>query len=181
MKSFLLTLSAVGLLLNPLHAAEYKIPKEQPVFSIDFPAGWTVTHEDESIDGVSKDESLQVYAQTDDSSTLEDSIKSTIDYLLKAGVKLKDDTKKVTDGEINGLKASTIYWNGTDKDGDCLISLTFIPLSEKEVITLLYWGSEKAEKEHGEELKGIVKSMKVLAQASEKDEKKDSKEEAEEK
>lgn len=184
MKSILFSLSAVSLLLSSSYAAEYKIPKEEPLFSIDFPAGWSVTHEDESIDGVSKDESVQVYAQTDDDSSLEDSVKETIAYLVKAGVKIKEDSQKVVEGEINGLKASTIYWTGTDEDGECKINLTFIPVSEKQVITLLYWGSDKAEKEHGEELVGIVKSMKVLkADAKEEkgDKKEDKKEEKEEK
>jgi predicted Zn-dependent protease len=183
MKTILLSLGTLGLLLSSSYAAEYKIPKDVPLFSIDFPAGWSVTHEDESIDGVSKDESVQVYAQTDDSSSLEDSVKGTIEYLVKAGVKIKEDSQKVVEGEINGLKASTIYWTGTDADGECKINLTFIPVSAKQVITLLYWGSDKAEKEHAEELVGIVKSMKVLkADAKEeKEEKKEQKEEKEEK
>lgn len=186
MKTILLSLSTLGLLLSSSYAAEYKIPKEEPLFSIDFPAGWSVTHEDESIDGVSKDEAVQVYAQTDDSSSLEESVKGTIEYLVKAGVKIKEDSQKVVEGEINGLKASTISWTGKDDDGECKINLTFIPVSDKHVITLLYWGSDKAEKEHGEELVAIVKSMKILkadakGAKEEKEEKEDEKEEKEEK
>lgn len=183
MKTLLLSFGALALLLSPLKAEEYKIPKEESVFSISFPKGWTVTHEDESVDAVTEDNAVQVYAQTDDDSSLEDSVKGTIDYLVKAGVKIDKDSQKTVDGEINGLKASTIYWTGKDADGDCKINLTFISISEKQVVTLLYWGSEKAEKEHGTDLEGIVKSMKILksGKAADKEEKEDEKEEKEEK
>lgn len=181
MKNILLSLSAFSILLLPVHAEDYKLPKKNSLFSISFPEKWSVTHDDESVDAVTEDNSIQLNAQTDDAETLEESIKESIEYLVEAGVKIKEDSKKENDGEINGMKVGGVNWDATDEDGPCRVSLSFIDIGGGKVITLLYWGSTAAEKLHAKELEGILGSMKVLkgAKAEEKTEKKE-KEEAEE-
>lgn len=162
MKKLLLTLGLVGTLLLPVFAKEYKIPKENPIFSIVFPDKWEVTYEDESVDALSPDNAIEVYIQTDDAETIEDSVKETIDYLVTEGVKLKPDTQKDSKVEINGMEVTGLQWEGTDEDGPCNVSLDFIAISEKEVITLLYWGTAEQEQKHAKDIEAIVKSMKSL-------------------
>lgn len=162
MKKILITLGLIGSLLLPVFGKEYKIPKENPIFSIAFPDKWEVTYEDESVDAVSPDNAIEVYVQTDDAESIEDSVKETIEYLVTEGVKLKPETQKESEVEINGLKVSGIQWEGTDEDGPCNVSLDFIPISDKEVITLLYWGTAEHEKKHTKDLEAMLKSMKSL-------------------
>ena len=183
MKNILLSLGAFGVLLTPLFAEDYKLPKKNPLFSISFPDKWTITHQDESVDAVTEDESIQLNAQTDDAETLEASISESIEYLTKAGVKIKEDSKKENDGEINGMKVGGVNWDGTDEDGECRVSLSFINIGSGKVITLLYWGSTEAEKKHAKELEGIISSMKMLkgAKAEEKADEKEEKEEKDDK
>jgi len=178
MKNILLSLSAVGVLLLPIHAEDYKLPKKDSLFSISFPDKWTVTHEDESVDAITEDESIQLNAQTDDAETLSESISDSIDYLTEAGVKIKEDSKKENDGEINGMKIGGVNWDATDKEGACRVSLSFIDIGGGKVITLLYWGSTEAEKKHAKELEEILGSMKLLnaAKAEQADEEKEEKE-----
>ena len=180
MKKLLLSCAALAALLIPLAAKDYKLPKENPLFSITFPDKWEVEYEDESVDGVSEDGSIEVYAQTDDAETIEDSVKESLEYLATEGVKIKADTEKKHDGEINGLKIQGINWDGTDEDGPCRISLSFIDIGQEQVITLLYWGSEKAEKEHAKDLEKILGSMKALKKGKGKKAPKEDKEEKEE-
>lgn len=177
MKNVLLSLSALSVLLLPVHAEDYRLPKKNSLFSISFPEKWSVTHEDESVDAVTEDNTIQLNAQTDDAETLEESISESIDYLTEAGVKIKEDSKKENDGEINGMKVGGVNWDATDEDGACRVSLSFIDIGGGKVITLLYWGSIEAEKEHAKELEGILGSMKLLKA----DKKADEKEEKEEK
>ena len=177
MKKSLIACAALGSLLLPLHAKDYKLPKENALFSITFPEKWEVTHEDESVDGVSEDGAIELYAQTDDAETIEDSVKESIEYLAGEGVTLKPDTEKKNEGEINGMKVSGINWDGTDKDGACRITLSFIDVGSDQVITLLYWGSIEAEKEHAIELEKIIGSMKQLKDHKKGKAKKEDKEE----
>lgn len=162
MKTTLLSLFAVSIALIPLHAEDYKIPKKDSLFSVSFPEKWTVTHADESVDAVTEDNAIQLNAQLDDAETLEESISDSIDYLVKAGVKIKEDTKKENDGEINGIKVGGVNWDATDEDGACRVSLSFFDIGGGKVITLLYWGSTEAEKLHAKDLEGILGSMKKL-------------------
>lgn len=183
MKTPTVVLGLLGALLLPLFATEYKVPKASPLFAISFPDKWTVTHDAESVDGVSEDEGIQLYAQTDDSETIEASVDETIEYLVTEGVKIKADSQKKNEGEINGMKVSGINWDGTDEDGPCRVSLSFIDVGDEQVITLLYWGSEAAEKKHGKALEGILQSMKALKakkKGKAKADKEEEKEEAEE-
>ncbi|WP_367873782.1 hypothetical protein [Luteolibacter sp. Populi] len=188
MKKILFALGFSGLLLAPLFAEDYKIPKKDSVFSISFPEKWTVTHGDESVDAVTSDNAIQLYAQTDDADTLEESVTWAIDYLTKASVKIDADSQKDNEGKINGMKVGGLNWDGTDEDGACRVSLSFIELSDEKVITLLYWGSSAAEKEHAKELESILNSMKPLkatkpakAKAEDKEEEGEEEEEKEEK
>jgi hypothetical protein len=162
MKTSPVIFGLLGAFLLPLFATEYQIPKASPLFAITFPEDWTVTHAPESVDGVSEDEGIQLYAQTDDSETIEDSVDETIEYLVTEGVKIKADTEKKNEGEINGMKVSGINWDGTDEDGPCRISLSFIDVGADQVITLLYWGSGAAEKKHAKALESILQSMTAM-------------------
>lgn len=172
MKKILLPLSAFALLLTPLFAEDYDLPKKDPVFNISFPDKWTVTHGDESVNAVTNDDAIALFAQVDDSETLEASIEASIKHLTENGVKIDGATKKDTSGEINGLTLSGLTWDATDEDGPCRVSLTFIQIDEEQVVTLVYWGSEEAAKTYGDDLESILTSMKIV--------KSDSKEEADE-
>jgi hypothetical protein len=180
MKKFLLPLSVLGLFLAPLHAEDYKIPKKNSVFSISFPDKWTVTHADDNVDAITEDESIQLNAQLDDAETLEKSIEESIDYLTKAGVKIKADSKKEHESEVNGMKIGGVNWDATDEEGACRVSLSFIDIGGEKVITLLYWGSEEASKEHAKDLEGILNSMKTLKGGAKADDKEEDAEEEEE-
>ena len=182
MKKILLSItafSALSVLALPLIAREYKLPKEESVFSISFPDKWTVTYAEESVDAVSPDEAVEIYVQVDDAETIEDSVKESIQYLEEQGVKLDVATQKETDGEQNGMKLASIGWKGTDKDGPCSVSLVFIQVTEDAAISLVYWASDEMVKKHEKELNAVMESIKSLATKKGKEEKK-TKDEAEE-
>lgn len=162
MKKLILSLAALAALAIPAFAKEYKLPKEDSVFSIKFPDKWTVTYEDESVDALSPDEAVEIYAQTDDAETIEDSVTASIKYLDEQGVKLKLDTQKETDGEHNGMKTGSLVWKGTDKDGDCTVSLVFIQVTEETTITLIYWATDEMVKKHEKDINGVLESMKPV-------------------
>lgn len=179
MKKYLLAFSlAAAILTLPAVAKEYKLPKEEPVFSLKFPDKWEVTYEDESVDGVSPDGAIEIYAQTDDAETIEDSVKESIDYLTGEGVKIQPDTETKTDGEHNGMKMGIIGWKGTDKDGACSVSLIFLKVTEDTTMTLIYWATDDQVKKHEKEINAVLDSMKNLAAKAESEDKEATKEEA---
>ena len=83
-------------------------------------------------------------------------------YLLEQGVKLKVDTQKETEGDHNGMKMATLSWKGTDKDGDCSVSLVFLQVTDDTAITLIYWATDDMVKKHEKDINGVLESMKSL-------------------
>lgn len=162
MKKLILSLAALAALTIPLIAKEYKLPKEGGVFSITFPDKWTVTYEDESVDALSPDEAVEIYAQTDDAETIEESVKESVKYLTEQGVELDIDSQKETDGEHNGMKMGSLVWKGKDKDGDCTVSLVFLQVTEETTITLIYWATDEMVKKHQKDINGVIESMKPV-------------------
>ncbi|MDB6071783.1 MAG: hypothetical protein JWL81_2954 [Verrucomicrobiales bacterium] len=179
MKKYLLAFSlAAAMLAMPAVAKEFKLPKEDPVFSLKFPDKWEVTYEDESVDGVSPDGAIEIYAQTDDAETIEDSVKESIDYLTGEGVKIQADTETKTDGEHNGMKMGIIGWKGTDKDGACSVSLIFLKVTEDTTMTLIYWATDDQVKKHEKEINAVLDSMKNLTAKADSKDKEEAKDEA---
>ena len=180
MKNLILSLAALAALAIPLVAKEYKLPKEDSVFSVKFPDKWTVTHEDESVDALSPDEAVEIYAQTDDATTIEESVKASIEYLDGQGVKLDLETQKETDGEHNGMQTGSLVWKGTDKDGACTVSLLFIQVTEETTISVIYWATDEMVKKHEKDINGVLESMKSLVVKKGKKSKEKAEAEAEE-
>lgn len=181
MKKILLLLAALALTTFSATAKEYKLPKENPVFSLKFPDSWQVTYEDESVDGVSEDEGVEIYAQTDNAETIEDSVKESLEWLVGEGVKINPETEKKTDGDHNGMKMGTIGWKGTDNDGDCTVTLIFLQVDEETTMTLIYWATEAKVKKNEKEILAVLDSMKSLKGKGKSKKKAEEKDEEEEK
>ena len=99
MKNALLALCALGLFV-PVMAEDYKLPKKDPVFTVEIPEEWTVTHSGETIDAFSGDEAIQLWLTVDDAATLDDSVEVAMDYLVESGVEIDADSQEDNKGEI---------------------------------------------------------------------------------
>jgi len=168
MKNALLALCALGLFV-PVMAEDYKLPKKDPVFTVEIPEEWTVTHSGETIDAFSGDEAIQLWLTVDDAATLDDSVEVAMDYLVESGVEIDADSQEDNEGEINDMEISGLSWDATDEAGACRVALSFIQIGGEKVVTLLYWGSREAEKKHGKDLETILESMQSLADAEEEE------------
>ena len=173
MTKFLLSLAALAVMVMPVAAKEFKLPKEESIFSVKFPDSWKVTQEDESLEALSGDEAVAIWMQTDDASTLEDSIKANVDYLIEQGVKLDLKTQKETEGEHNGMPMRTVSWKGTDTESACAVSLVLLRPTKDTAITMLYWATEEEVKKNTKDINAVLESMKPLGAAAQKKAKSD--------
>ena len=168
MSKFLLSLAALAVMVIPVAATEYKLPKKESIFSVKFPDSWKVTQEGDSVEAFSGDEAVAIWMQTDDASTIDDSMKANIEYLNEQGVKLDQKTRKDTEGEHNGMPMSTVSWKGTDAESDCSVSLIFLHPTEDTAITMLYWATEEEVKKNAKDIDSVIESMKPLGAAAKK-------------
>ena len=156
----LLAIVALTLVVCTAPAGTIKLPKSKPLAAITFPAGWKTTPAEDNFEAESGDEEIYLYAEVIDTDSVEAAMKESVAYLEKEKVTMKPDSKKETKGEVNGIPVVDVSFDGTDKDGPCKISLTFLVLSKGKCISMFYWASEEGEKKHAEELKEIFNSIK---------------------
>lgn len=162
MKKLLLALVLTTALALPGLAKTYKLPKEDSIVSIDIPKGWKVEASDESLDVTSDDDEVYMNLEINDDESLEGAIEETIGYLKKNKVKIDKSTEKKGEGKFGPFDATSIQWTGTDADGPTHISLTFVQISKKQVLTFLYWASPEGGKKHSKDLDAIGDSLKKL-------------------
>lgn len=162
MKKLLLATLLTAALALPGLAKTYKLPKEDAVVSIEIPKGWKVEAAEDSLDVTSDDEEVYMNLEINDDESLEGAIEETLGYLKKNKVKIDKSTEKKGEGKFGPFEASSIRWEGTDADGPTNVSLTFVQISKKQVLTFLYWASPEGGKKHSKDLDAIGDSLKKL-------------------
>ena len=158
----ILALSLIAL-ISTATAGTYKLPKENPIASIAFPAGWKVEADEVSLDAASADEEISINIEVTDAESLQGAIEETLGYLKKHKVKLNEASQKKTEAEVKGMKVVNIDWDGEDEDGKCKISLTVLAVTPKKMLLMLYWATPEAEKKHEKDLGSIQNSITPLA------------------
>ena len=145
----------------PSFAGNYKLPKEEPKVVINIPSKWQVEAEDESIEASSEDDEIYIYADIQDSDSIEGAIQEAIGYLKKNKVKVDTASEKKTEVKINGMDCFDIEWSGEDEDGPCKCGLTVYGISDKEALLVLYWASIEGEKKHADDINKIFNTVKL--------------------
>ena len=65
-------------------------------------------------------------------------------------------------GNERSRAASVTCWNGKDKEGDAIISLTILAVRKDKALLLTYWASPEGTKSHAKELGEIMSSVKGI-------------------
>lgn len=152
--------AATALVGLAAEAATLNFPSDDPVAAITIPDDWGPKETESGIDATSADEAVYLAIDVADAENVEEVVTDAITYLSGAGVTVDTATQKEGTAEFNGLKASTIEWEGTDKDGPVTIGLAFTSPKEGKLLVLTYWGSKGDQDAHGAEIAAILGSIK---------------------
>ncbi len=159
-----LLLASVLVLQMPIaaFAATLEFPSDAPVASIEIPDSWGPKETETGIDATSEDGAIYFSVDVADQKSSDEVTSMAIDFLGQNGVKIDPSTlKESPEVEINGMKVSTLDYQGTDKDGPVDVSLGFAPAGDK-VLIFTYWGSKDTQEAHSEEVVKMLASMKPL-------------------
>ncbi|MEA3211544.1 MAG: hypothetical protein QOE70_4601 [Chthoniobacter sp.] len=163
MKTLLIPALIVSALVASATAADYKLPKEEPIVSFTVPEKWKIEKSDESITATSDDDEIEISFEINDSESIEGAIQETFGYLKKNKVKIDKETEKKQEVKLRGMDVVNFDWKGKDEDGPTNISLTILGIKKDKALVMLYWGSPEGEKKHQAELKTIQDSIKPIA------------------
>jgi hypothetical protein len=162
MKTLVLSVLFAFALLTPAFAKTFKVPDEGAFASITIPDSWTTKEIDKGVESQSKDDEVYFAVEATDSKGLDKTIDEAVDFLKEQGVTVDLKTQKQSEGKINGMDGVDITWNGKDKEGDAIISLTILAVKKDKALLITYWASPEGTKSHAKELDEILNSVKSI-------------------
>jgi FlaG/FlaF family flagellin (archaellin) len=158
----LLALVLAAALVTPAFGKTFKVPDEKPTASITVPDSWKSKEIDKGIEAQSSDSEVYFAIEATDAKGMEKTIDEAIEYLKGQGVTVDQSTMKQSEGSINGMKGWDITWNGTDKEGDAIVSLTILAVSDKDALIITYWAAPEGTKKYAKELGEILNIIKKV-------------------
>jgi hypothetical protein len=162
MKKLSLVLLLALALLTPSFAKTFKVPDEESFASITIPDDWKSKEIDKGVESQSADSEVYFAVEATDAKGMDKSIEEAVDFLKEQGVTIDEKSMKQSEGKINGMEGVDITWNGKDKEGDAIISLTILAAKKDKALLITYWASPEGTKKHAKELEAILKSVKPL-------------------
>jgi hypothetical protein len=162
MKKLSLALLVALALVTPSFAKTFKIPEESSFASITIPDDWKSKEIDSGVESQSADDEVYFAVEATDAKGMDKAIEEAVKYLQGQGVTVDEKTMKQSEGKINGMDGVDVTWNGKDKEGDAIISLTILAAKKEKVLLITYWASPEGTKKHEKVLGGILQSIKPL-------------------
>ncbi|SIR23624.1 hypothetical protein SAMN05880582_108103 [Rhizobium sp. RU20A] len=160
MKKLLLACAFALSLPFSVSAAELIFPSDAPVASITIPDSWGPKETETGVDATSEDGAIYFSIDVADAASTDKTTEIAIDFLTKNGVKIDPATlKESPETDVNGLKISSLDYQGTDEDGPVDVSIGFAAAGEK-VLIFTYWGSKDTQAAHQKELGEMLASLK---------------------
>lgn len=162
MKTISLAVLFALALLTPALAKTFKLPDEESFASITIPDDWKSKEIDAGVEAQSADDEVYFAVEATDAKGMDKAIAEAVEYLSGQGVTVDEKTMKQSEGKVNGMEGVDVTWNGKDKEGDAIISLTILAASKEKVLLITYWGSPDGTKKHDKELGAILNSIKPV-------------------
>lgn len=160
MKTLIAAAVTTLLLATASHAETLKFPSDKPIATITIPDAWGPTETESGIEATSPDAAVYISIDIADAKTSDKVIDDAIEFLQKNGVKIDGSTQKQKDQKVNGMDMTNFNWSGTDAEGPVDVSLGLIAPTADKLLVITYWGSKGKQEAHGDELAGIITSLK---------------------
>ncbi len=157
-----LALALIAALVAPAFGKTFKVPDESPVASITVPDSWKSKEIDKGIESQSADSEVYFAVEATDAKELEKTVAEAVEFLKGQGVTVDSSTMKQSEGTINGMKGWDITWNGKDKEGNAIVSLTILAVSDTKALIITYWASPEGTTKFAKELGEILNSIKKI-------------------
>lgn len=147
--------------LGLARAETVEVRPEAPVATLAIPPSWIATPSPRGLQIRTEDEEVYVWAQTYKARELKKVVAEHNAYWREQGIEITGhDLSQQSD---NGVSWQVVSHNATYKgDPTVLLYLEFdLGLKSGSNILITYWASPEGNKEHGDELGALIKSLTV--------------------
>ncbi|MBO3759272.1 histidine kinase [Ciceribacter sp. L1K22] len=161
MKSILLAAMLAFALPVSGFAATLNLPSDDaPVATVTIPDKWSPTEIDHGIEAVSEDEAVYISFEVADEKSMDKIIEDIFAFLEDNGVTVDPKSQGESDNEINGMKVSTIEWEGEDESGAINVGVTIFAPTPGKIVIMTYWGNKEEQEKHLDDFVAILASVK---------------------
>jgi hypothetical protein len=157
-KSLILLFLLCSVSLTAL-ADTFKLPENKPVVSFILPDSWKPTETESGLQAASVDGEIYLALEFFDADSMKDVVDANMTFLDTQGVTVDKTPKSEGDSTLNDMAISHMSYRGTDKDGPCEVSLSFVSVAPGKGLMITYWGSTDAADKHKESLEKILNSI----------------------
>ena len=149
------------LLGQPARADTYVVPSQgEPIASVNIPNSWNPKPYELGVKAVSPDGLVFWMFEEVNGSDVENAAKNGMKYFVDQGVIVDEKTIRETEGQVNGMKAFDMSFQGTDNIGPANLGMTIVATNRpNKFVIMLYWGDSKGEKANAKDITAISQSI----------------------
>ncbi len=141
-------------------AETHNVPADEPIISVRVPDKWHSKEHGEYLEAASPDGAVSFLVLPAESRKINEAMSEAMRYLRgKSGIRVRADSVKREEGQLNGMNVKNVSWQGKNQQGDVNISFKIISIPEKKPMLVCYSASPDAEKKHQKELDKILQSI----------------------
>jgi hypothetical protein len=137
------------------HAKVFTLGDAAPVATIDVPDSWEPETYDNGVAGTSPD-GMYMSAEVVDAADLAGAVTVGIEYFQGEGVVLDDSTMKSGNVKMGAYDVVMREWHGKDKDGEAVITLGVVLLSEAKMMLVMSWAAPDVDKLNGPDMQKML-------------------------
>ena len=156
--------SIISLLLvsQTAFAKTFAVPsKGEQIASVNLPDTWKPEPYELGVKATSPDGRVFWAFEEVDGNDVAAATENGIKYFVDQGVVVDEKTIRQNEGQVNGMKAFDMSFQGTDKIGPAKLGLTVVATNRPDkFVIMLYWGDSEGEKANAKDIAAIAQSIK---------------------
>jgi hypothetical protein len=159
MRKILSVAVLLALAMGVAPAAEFALPKDNPVVKFGLPDDWNPEGSDIGVEALSPDSKLYLAVAFVEEGSVGAFLEGALAFLERNGVSVDNESATQGEAKLNGMEVVEVAWKGEDAGGPCEVSLNLVGVTEKEGLMLLYWAPPGADDEYAAEMAAIAASI----------------------
>ena len=128
--------------------------------SVRIPNRWDIREEEEFVEATTPDRVFHVLVLAPEGRKIGESIGEAVRYIRRNGtITVKPNSMKRETSKFKGRDMPIISWDAYENNQPIAMRAYVLPLTERESLLLVVWGSIAAEKKHQPELNNLLASI----------------------
>lgn len=158
----LLSIASLLFMGQAAFADTFAVPSTgEPIATVNIPHSWKPEPHDLGVKATSPDGRVFWAFEEVDGNDIATAVENGMKYFVDQGVVVDEKTIRKNEGQVNGMKAYDMSFQGRDKIGPAKLGMTIVVTNKSDkFVIMLYWGDSDGEKANAKDIVSIAQSIK---------------------